>query len=231
MGYSESYAEFVSPASKGENLWVVMMDSLGNVLWEKIYPGSIGTNFGYSIKKYDNSSIVIAGADYKNDMDCRIVKINSDGVLLWDAHYGGSSEDYALSLSVTNQKDIIVAGYTSSNDGDVSNNKGGKDAWVVKLQVNDSLFTSVYEQFKLPIIVPNPSSTQFSITVDIETEDTYTIQLVSIDGSIVETVFSGLLPKGTKEIAVSNSNLQSGTYFCVVKNTKKMITQKFQIVK
>jgi hypothetical protein len=59
--------------------------------------------------------------------------LNSSGVLQWQKCLGGSSTDKALSIAQTADGGFIVAGSSSSNDGDVSGNHGGWDYWVVKL--------------------------------------------------------------------------------------------------
>ena len=53
--------------------------------------------------------------------------------LEWQKCLGGSNGDLAESIQQTTDGGYIVAGHTSSNDGDVSGNHGGKDFWVVKV--------------------------------------------------------------------------------------------------
>ena len=51
----------------------------------------------------------------------------------WQKSLGGSNNDYAYAIRQTTDGGYIVAGYSSSNDGDVTGNHGGLDYWVVKL--------------------------------------------------------------------------------------------------
>ena len=51
----------------------------------------------------------------------------------WQKCLGGNSWDRAYSVQQTSDDGYIVAGYTDSNDGDVSGYHGGGDVWVVKL--------------------------------------------------------------------------------------------------
>ena len=51
----------------------------------------------------------------------------------WQKCLGGSGYDGAESIRQTGDGGYIVAGYTESNDGDVSGNHGNDDVWVVKL--------------------------------------------------------------------------------------------------
>ena len=51
----------------------------------------------------------------------------------WQKCLGGNDDDWAESVQQTSDGGYIVAGYTESNDGDVSGNHGDYDYWVVKL--------------------------------------------------------------------------------------------------
>ena len=62
-----------------------------------------------------------------------MLKLNQDGDKIWDKTYGGSQNDQATGLSKTNDGGYIISGYTSSFDGDVSENAGFQDYWIVKV--------------------------------------------------------------------------------------------------
>ncbi len=52
----------------------------------------------------------------------------------WQKTFGGSSDDAGVFIQQTSDGGYIVAGYTKSNNGDVSGNHGWMDFWVVKLE-------------------------------------------------------------------------------------------------
>ena len=56
-----------------------------------------------------------------------------EAVIQWQKCLGGSNEDRAFSIQLTSDGGYIVAGDTESINGDVSDNHGNRDAWVVKL--------------------------------------------------------------------------------------------------
>ena len=70
-----------------------------------------------------------AGIQGKNAICNLIVNIK------WQKNYGGSTEDWALSIVQTSDGGYAVAGYTgSSASGDVTGqNKGDRDYWILKL--------------------------------------------------------------------------------------------------
>ena len=59
--------------------------------------------------------------------------------LEWQKCLGGSNYDISTSIEQTTDGGYIVAGYTASNNGDVSGVHGGSDAWVVKLSSSGML--------------------------------------------------------------------------------------------
>jgi hypothetical protein len=60
----------------------------------------------------------------------------------WSSCYGGTSMEVSASIKSTDDGGYILAGYTTSNDDDVSGNHGGKDCWIIKLNnVGDTVWT------------------------------------------------------------------------------------------
>jgi hypothetical protein len=53
--------------------------------------------------------------------------------ILWQKNLGCSNDDGANSEQQTFDGGYIIAGSTKSNDSDVTNNHGGEDFWIVKL--------------------------------------------------------------------------------------------------
>src|SRR5436305_1217047 len=57
----------------------------------------------------------------------------------WQKSLGGSSDEVAYSIEQTSDGGYIAAGYTLSNDGDVSGNHGSLDYWIVKLNSSGAI--------------------------------------------------------------------------------------------
>lgn len=124
------------------DFWIVRLDSSGNIEWEQNYGGT-GADHAVSIKPgSDENSYVVSG--YSNSADGDIsasiggydywmIKIDSSGSIQWRRSLGGSQNDIATSfLSLGNER-YVIAGYSSSSDGDVSANKGDTDYWIAAL--------------------------------------------------------------------------------------------------
>ncbi len=59
--------------------------------------------------------------------------------ITWQKSLGGTGAEEAKTIQPTSDGGYIVGGTTSSNDGDVTGNHGGKDCWVVKLNAAGSI--------------------------------------------------------------------------------------------
>lgn len=120
---------------------LMKMDKGGNLVWQKAFGGS-GTDVltdvrqtkdkGYIMVGYSNS----ADGDVTNvhsSTDVWVVKTDIDGNIQWQKCFGGTATDMGASVSVTDDDDIVVCASASSTDGDVTNNKGGSDVWLLNL--------------------------------------------------------------------------------------------------
>jgi len=140
-GYTLSNDGDVSGNHGGDDFWVVKLDSSGNIVWQKCLGGS-DDDGAKSIQQTSDGGFIVAGYTWSNDGDVSgnhgwcdywVVKLNSAGRIVWQKCLGGSRGDVAYSIQQTSDGGFIVAGVSSSNDGDVSGNHGGSDFWVVKL--------------------------------------------------------------------------------------------------
>jgi len=127
--------------------WVVNLTSTGALDWQKTYGGN-GTDLVNAMIKTADGGYLLGGYTDSNDgnvsgnhgdYDAWIVKLDSDGNLKWQKCLGGTGEDGAESVSQTSDGEYMIAGYTSSNNGDVSGNHGDYDAWIVKLDSDGNL--------------------------------------------------------------------------------------------
>ncbi|OYU83133.1 MAG: secretion protein [Flavobacterium sp. BFFFF2] len=113
------------------------------IQWKKCF-GGMYYDYGNSILPTPDGSYV--GVGYFNSIngdvfgnhdlaDFWIIKLSSTGTIIWERTFGGSSGDYAYGIQQTSDGGYIVAGFTGSNDGDVTgyHDGDGGDVWVIKL--------------------------------------------------------------------------------------------------
>jgi hypothetical protein len=79
-------------------------------------------------------------------------------------------------------------------------------------------------------MLPNPSdgTTYFDVTTD--NNSNVNVTITNVAGQTVSSKNFGIVSKGTRKLAIDNSNLNSGVYFCSIlvgdqKFTNKMIVK------
>jgi len=132
--------------------WIVKLDGLGNIVWNKLLGGSAIDN-AQSIEQTNDRGYIVAGFSTSSasgdvtgtshgDFDYWIVKLDALGNIMWNKLLGGNFTDQAYSIKETPDGGYIVAGYSiSSANGDVTGtNHGTYDFWIVKLDRNGNPF-------------------------------------------------------------------------------------------
>jgi hypothetical protein len=121
--------------------WIVKINDTGAIEWENSFGGSLD-DYAFDIVQTQNGEYVVAGvtSSYSCDittphggLDAWIVRLSPTGAILWQKSLGGSSDDGAMAIQQTSDKGFIVANYTNSYNGDITNSHGGLDYWIVKL--------------------------------------------------------------------------------------------------
>ncbi len=129
------------------DIWLIKLDTSGNIIWQKNLGGS-NAEYSYKIITTIDGNYVFSAYSKSNDgdlsvnngnLDYWIVKIDPTGNIIWQKTYGGSSIDKEADVIETTYGGYVVAGYSSSSDGDVSNPLGSFDFWVVGLDAGGNL--------------------------------------------------------------------------------------------
>lgn len=127
------------------NIWIVKLNNSGSIQWQKCFGGTGDTSFmnwNVSIKQTTDGGYIFASTTMSNDIDVSgnhggwdiwVVKLNSIGNIQWQKCLGGTEYELAQSIELTSDGGYIVAGSTSSNNGDVTGNHSvSSDAWIIK---------------------------------------------------------------------------------------------------
>jgi hypothetical protein len=131
----------------GGDYWVIKTDPTGNLQWSRFFGGSF-TDVPLGILEIDDNNFILVGSSDSNDFnisnskgsyDFWITKIASDGSLIWEKSFGGSSIEEARAIAATNDGNFIIVGDTRSSDVDVSLNNGAADIWIVKVSTEGDL--------------------------------------------------------------------------------------------
>ena len=139
------------PRGEGYDIWILKLDTIGNIIWQKTIGGSYGDTPDKIIQTADGgfmiagtSSSNISGEKTENSYGLRdywVIKLDSNGTIQWQKTIGGSGDDFCETIIETNDGGYLVGGHTDSNISGVKteNSRGGKDFWVIKLDVTGTI--------------------------------------------------------------------------------------------
>ena len=110
-------AQTYSYGSGSGDIWVVKIDSLGNIIWDKTY-GNENLDIATDISKSNGNGFIITGSTVSkktNSVDGYVVKIDTVGNVIWSNIYGGLDLEGINSISKINDEyGYMLFGYTKS---------------------------------------------------------------------------------------------------------------------
>lgn len=125
----------------GADICIVKIDGNGSLLLQKNLGGS-NFDVGNSIVKTPDGNFLISGSSRSTDQnisnhgqnDAWLLKVNSEGNLLWQKTIGGSEIDFCFDALELLNGNIIGVGESTSNNQDVVSNQGFSDLLIIKLK-------------------------------------------------------------------------------------------------
>jgi len=134
----------VAKSNGAKDIWVVKIDSIGKIIWERTYGGS-GNDFAETIKAANDSTYFVCNisdsfdgmVDFNyGDKDVWIMKLNFTGNLIWQKTLGGNRVENYATLDLTQDGGFVVMNSTNSNDGDIPKNYGELDVLFTKFNAS-----------------------------------------------------------------------------------------------
>jgi hypothetical protein len=116
----------------GGSVWVLKVDTSGNVIWQKTYGGT-AVGYSNSAQPTADGGYVVAGNSFDDAgrSDALVLKLDANGDVIWQKTYGGIGDDDAYSVHPTADGGYVVGGSTASFP------TGG--AWVLKLDASGNV--------------------------------------------------------------------------------------------
>jgi len=108
-------------------------DTSYSVLWQTTVNSCTGTN---SLIQTSDGGYVSAG---EGSNDAQVFRLDSGRNFLWQNNLGGTFYSGATNVVATSDGGFVVSGFTQANDGDATDNHGGLDGWVYKLDANGNV--------------------------------------------------------------------------------------------
>ncbi len=142
-GFSKSLDGNITNPKGNQDFWVLLLDSAGNMIWQKSLGGTSTDIANSIIQTYDGNLLVFgetSSASGSGDVtfnhggsDFWLVKLNLSGNIIWQKTYGGNLLEIAGNVIEDVDSGFVMVGRTQSDDnGDVGSNMGMYDMWIVK---------------------------------------------------------------------------------------------------
>jgi hypothetical protein len=169
-----------------DDIWILKLDSIGNVVWQKIYSGSIDVNAS-SIQQTSDGGYIVAGS-YLYDM--LVLKLDVPGNITWQKTYGALNNDSSLSIQQTSDGGYIMAGYTKSFG------EGNYDIWILKLKPNGTMGSSCSFNNNTAINAINSSATTANTNASISSPSITIINtgIAGIDSMMTDILICSSCP-------------------------------------
>ncbi len=225
-------------ASSTPDAWVFKLNaSDGRLEWQNCIGGSkadavnsiIKTkDGGFAITGFTNSSDGDVNGVHFNTNDMWVVKLSFSGSIQWQKSIGGSAVDEGFSIVQEENGNFLVAGTTTSSDGDASGFHGEiyPDAWIVRLS-NSAIVSNQSEQIDQLTVTafPNPTTSSFMLSFELPQAATVKTTITNTIGQVVMEMREVVQNVGMQKRLVDLRLLPKGTYFITVQCCGKYATK------
>lgn len=210
---------------------------LSPVPWAKTFGGTQLDELSGVLATQDGGYIM-AGTTSSNDVDVSgnkgkddiwVVKLNAARDIIWQKTFGGSMYEQANAIALTPDGGYIVAGSSTSADGDITGgNKGLSDIWVLKLNSTGGIvwqksFGGTFQEHANKLLVTangdcivlgETSSSDGDVVQDPNSEwGSWDIWLLKLDGMNGNILLNKTMGGTESDIATSIISLTSGGYY------------------
>ena len=213
---------------------IIKQYSDGNLTWSSTIGGT-ESDRASSIMQTSDGGYIISGYTSSfgdGSSDAWIIKTDLNGDTLWTKTFGGTENDRANSLSLTDDGGLFIVGETESFGN------GGKDIWVINTyETLTAKGTYLFpDKYKLNQNYPNPFNPTTTLKYDLPEDSFVDITVFDMLGNVVNNLVKTNQPSGFKSVQWNATNNQgepvsAGVYLYSIeagefRQTKKMILLK-----
>ncbi len=225
------------------DMWIVKLDSSGNISKSKSFGGTMDENSS-SIIPMDDGGFITAGYSASDDGDVTsnhgtydywIVRMDSALNLVWQKSIGGSGIETAQAILKKSDGTFLVLGSSTSNDGDITGNKGATDIWLIKLDSAENVgVKEIQNSIHDFTISPNPVSDQSVISFQLSSPENVRIEVRDIEGRLINILIDEKLSSGENKInwnanTYSGNRASNGFYLITLISDSTILTKKVEV--
>ena len=224
--------------------WVWKTDSWGNLEWQKCLGGSMMEGRG-EITYAGNGEYIINGYTDSNDGDVSgnhsnpgypdvwILKIDSEGELLWQQCFGSSDSEASSGICIINDIELMVVSGTGEADGSVDCDlypgvMNYADLWFFKIIDTLSVYSEEHNIDNLKItLYPNPAHDAIFYHI-YPPIDNLVLRLFDIYGQKMDEL---ILSENESQFKLEVTDYHTGVYVAVLFSDNRIIDRRQFIVK
>ena len=140
-GHTFSNDQDISVNHGEADTWLLQLDDLGNLVWERTYGGTL-FDAARSVKVIGQDQILLSGNTKSADFDLSnagendiwVAKTDALGNLIWQQTFGGIGLDYGFDALEDRDQNVIVVGSSNSMEFQGLANKGNTDLVIMKIR-------------------------------------------------------------------------------------------------
>lgn len=150
IGSAHEYERNAATNHGGCDAWLMKFNKSGIAEWEKTFGGT-GDDKANFIFQLKNHQYLVAGNEYSCERNFKtnhgfadgwVIKLSRIGTMIWQKFFGGSEYDDFKVAMESPDGGYLFAGNTCSSDGDVKQNHGNSDYWIIKTDSNGNIVWS-----------------------------------------------------------------------------------------
>jgi hypothetical protein len=193
------------------DVWLVILDEDGEVVWDKTYGGS-AKDKGWSVFQTSDGGYFITGYSEsyhhsEEDSDMYLIRTDAIGDTLWTKNYGYLGDDGGYCGIQTENGQFVATGYFHTLDQALN-------FYLVKTDEDGTVgMQNITAKENSMHVYPNPMRDRATIEFDNPNGESYDLYITDITGKTVRTIKN----IQEKEIAINKGELSSGVYFIVLK--------------
>lgn len=207
------------------DIWVVKLDTAGNILWKKCFGGSL-SEISHKLELAPDGRIIVFGATSSDDGDVTghhpspfgpaedawLLQLSASGSLLSQKCFGGTSYEEFIDGVLLPDGGVAATGYSTSEDGDLTG-LASNNIWLVRTQPLQTTAVDDPVSGNPLSVYPNPSQETFYIRSG-AAEEEMAVVVTDIRGSSVYNATAVI--GGGRQLPVTLSGQPSGVYLLSV---------------
>lgn len=147
VGWTASNDSDVVGNHGGQDAWVVKINALGTIQWQRCIGGS-GSEGADAVTAIPGGGFIVGGVTNSIDgdftgtqpgVDGWVAQLDPDGEIVWVERIGGSGSEFIVDARPCSDSGIVLGGYSTSTDNGFNCVSSGSSAWIAKLSDSGSL--------------------------------------------------------------------------------------------